>query len=186
MKCHLILAAAALFPIACEATELGSRQGPAVIDASMQPVLDAEVQRRRDIEQFLAPIKSERDLATHLDTQLGRGSPLDRLSAHARARFLGSLTINERGLTGYRYDDLEAELGVSEAFQVLSLFGAQDTLGTLRLRQTTDRDAQLQALYGKGSEAVAADHFNYKCVSRATCEFGNNYICMSGCLTYIQ
>lgn len=190
MKVHpiltTVLAALIAFPIACQAADLQPQPLPLVIDASMQPVLDAEVQRRRDIEHFLAPIKSARDLDQHLAAQLGRGSPLDALSAHARERFLGSLSFNGGGLTGYRYDDVEAELSVTQAFELLSLFGAQDTVRILQLRQTTDRDSRLQALYAKGDQHVAADHFNYRCISHATCEFGRNYICMSGCATYIQ
>lgn len=187
MKFHLILAALVAFPIACQAADLQSReQPPAYIDASMQPAFDTEVQRRRDIEQFLAPIKSAQDLQAHLANWLGRGSPLDALSPHARERFLAGLSFNARGLTGYRYDDVEAELSVSQAFELLGLFGVQDTLRILHLRQTTDRDAQLLGLYVNGGEHVAADHYNYRCASRASCEFSRNFICMTGCAAYIE
>lgn len=188
MKLHLILAAAAiaLAPLSINAASLGTQQGPEIIDASNQPQVEAEAQRRRGIEMYFASIKSERDLSDHLATKLGRGSPLDALSAHARERFIGSLTFNGGGITGYRYDDLEAELSVSQAFQVLSLFGAQDTISKLRLRQTTDQDVKLHALYAKGAEQVSADHFNYYCFSHATCKFGNNFICMSGCISYTE
>ena len=162
MKFHLILAALVAFPIACQAADLQSReQPPAYIDASMQPAFDTEVQRRRDIEQFLAPIKSAQDLQAHLANRLGRGSPLDALSPHARERFLAGLSFNARGLTGYRYDDVEAELSVSQAFELLGL-------------------------YVNGGEHVAADHYNYRCASRASCEFSRNFICMTGCAAYIE
>lgn len=179
---NLILAAAVLFPIGAFAADLDRGRGPDIIDASMQSPLDGEVQRRRNIELFLAPVKSERDLSEHLATKLGRGSPLDQLSTHARERFLGSLTFNPVGLTGFRYDDLEAELSVTQAYQVLSLFGAQDTLSKLRLRQATDQDVTLIGLYAAGAPQVPNDHYNYECVGRATCKWGINYICMSACL----
>ena len=74
MKFHLILAALVAFPIACQAADLQSReQHPAYIDASMQPAFDTEVQRRRDIEQFLAGARIKASVEAFVDAGARHG-----------------------------------------------------------------------------------------------------------------
>ncbi|HEX4013516.1 MAG TPA: hypothetical protein VHX17_06455 [Candidatus Cybelea sp.] len=52
------------------------------------------------------------------------GSPLRYLTPAARARFLASLRFNDRGVTTFRYDDLQ-RLPAPRTREVLALFGLQ-------------------------------------------------------------
>ena len=91
MKFHLILAALVAFPIACQAADLQSReQPPAYIDASMQPAFDTEVQRRRDIEQFLAPLDHIRRELRAIQGTLTKEQD-DRLVEGANGEYIAAL-----------------------------------------------------------------------------------------------
>lgn len=142
---------------------------------------DKELQRQH-VEQALAPIQSRQDLDDYL-RQASSHSPLNRLSPDARKRFLDSLVFNQNGLVGYRYDDLSAELSATEAYQILSLFGAQRTASLVKgIRVTTPLDREIMSLTEYGSTLRAPDdHVDYQCVSRANCYWASHYICMSGC-----
>ena len=85
-------------------------------------------------------------------------------------------------MTGFQYTDLEAELTPTQIYRVLSLFGAQDMTGMLRsARIETELDRQLiQA--NDGRMVPMADHKEYACVGRATCELSPMRICMSSCI----
>lgn len=172
---------AVLLPFCVVASELRPKDAPIVINADNRAPLHPTSKRVRDIDMYFAQIKSERDLAAHLDAHLGRGSPFDALSPNARERFISSLSFNKLGITGYQFYDLEAELSTSQAFDLLSLFGAQSTIGSLLLRQTTDRDAQINGLYRSSVEFPADDHKEYQCVGNYNCYWAMHYICMSGC-----
>jgi hypothetical protein len=74
-----------------------------------------------------APIKSAEDLADHSSSIALACSPLRYLSESGRRSFLASLTFNEKGLSSFRYADLEAELSPTQIFDILALFGVQHT-----------------------------------------------------------
>lgn len=144
----------------------------------------------------LAPIRSRADLVRFLASPAASRSPLARMSILGKKRFLAGLTFNERGLTGYRFTDLEAELSPSDIYRVLSLFGAEHTtplLDRAQARDATDRlvlggaggpaaPSLLQA-ERQGDESIKAqtDYKWMKCVKRATCQSNDDYICMSSC-----
>lgn len=120
-------------------------------------------------------ISTSDELATYLAT--AQGSPLDRLSPGARARFLDSLVFGRNGLGGFEYADLEAELTPSRIHAVLSLFGVERTtpmLSGARIETGKDRDLMLQLV-------EEGDHKGYKCESHATCAEMPKRICLSGC-----
>lgn len=140
----------------------------------------------QDIALALAPIRSREQLDSYLHRTPKGQSPLDRLSPPAKSRFIESLTFNETGLTGFRYDDLQAELSASQAYRILSLFGAQHTTRMLKQAKVESLlDAELLSPAGDGSGPVCpsqpCDYAGYMCEGRATCAPNINTICMRNC-----
>ena len=78
------------------------------------------------IDAATAPIRSQDDLRNHLAAM--PSSPIYKLTPHSRAIFLSSLVFTNRGLASYSYVSL-AGISVSDAYQILMLFGAQGTIG---------------------------------------------------------
>lgn len=139
----------------------------------------------RELAFLLAPIKSKADLDRYLE-ELRQNpearSPLNMLSPAARDRFLKSLVFTERGLGGYYYADLEAQLTASQIYRVLSLFGAQHTTSLLQGARIENRaDEIIMENTLAPEQPVGGDYQNYECVSRATCGPKQFYICMSSC-----
>lgn len=136
----------------------------------------ADAELRRVLSYELADVKSRQELAAYLRLA-GATSPLNALSPAARDRFLDSLVFNENGLAEYRFDDLQSELSVTQAYRILRLFGAADSAPFLRAMHPRDEvDAGIQSFMQVG------DHEGGKCVSRGTCEMLHiNYICTSNC-----
>ena len=137
----------------------------------------------RDLAFLAAPIKSRADLKSHLKA-LGVSSPLNQLQPEARARFVNSLTFNEKGLTGFRYQELE-ELSPTAIYQILALFGQQHTTGMLSgARVETDLDREIIEYTTKWyiiDDENGKDYQGYRCSSRATCSRSASEICTSNC-----
>lgn len=127
-----------------------------------------------------APVRSKALLDAYLKQSFNT-EPLAYLSESARRRFVASLTFNDNGLTGFRYDDLEAELTFSQAYEILQLFGAQSKLAVLDLAVSSEGDAALFDVLEKSPPSLAQDYKEYKCIGRATCRLAEFHICMSGC-----
>ncbi len=138
----------------------------------------------QELAFLLAPVKSKADLDQYQE-QLRQNpearSPLNLLSPAARDRFLNSLVFTDRGLGGYQYRDLQAQLTASQIYQLLSLFGAQHTTSLLKGARVESKADQI--IMENDFEIVQppADYKDMECVSRATCGPRLNYICMSGC-----
>lgn len=123
-------------------------------------------------------ITSAQELSSYL--QRNPTSPLDRLSAPARQRFLDSLVFSDNGLGSYHYADLEAELSVSEVHAILSLFGAEHTTSMLTgAKVKTPADAQL--LPPRPPPGGTTDYKDYRCKSIGTCTSSLFDICTSNC-----
>jgi len=151
-------------------------------DLQRQEYARAEL-NQRELMRLLAPIKSRVDLDVHLSKAGEIDSPLLRLSSAGRQGFIDSLTFNDRGLTGFRYSDLEAELSPSEIYAILSLFGAQHLARQMtgaRPASTADTLILGQTVRSSFSKDPG-DHAGYWCSSPHTCARKSNYICMSGC-----
>lgn len=138
----------------------------------------------QDIALALAPIRSQVQLQRHLQTN-GRNSPIATLTPAAQKRFLASLRFNEKGITSFSYDDLQAELTASQIYQVLSLFGAQHTTSFMRnARVVTPTDqALLQPLGTTGPlcPSQPCDYDQYECEKQGTCAAAFNKICTRNC-----
>lgn len=136
----------------------------------------------QNVAQRLAMIRSRTDLANYLASTRNQRTPLGMLSPVARRVFTDSLTFNENGLTGFNYKVLEAELTPSQAYQLLSLFGAQRLASMLKnARVETQTDKLIIGMGSTYSPHLINDHEGYACIGRATCGRNMDDICMSGC-----
>jgi hypothetical protein len=95
------------------------------------------------IVRMMGIIRSKYELDRYLAATAGSWSPLDYLSPAARRKFLSSIRYNATGITGFHYDGLQRELTVTQAYQVLALFGAQQDVAIIpHLRIATNEDRQ--------------------------------------------
>ncbi|MCY0910650.1 hypothetical protein [Massilia antarctica] len=86
-----------------------------------------ELLAREEVSQAVAPIKSQLDLQRYLKMVPPKSNPLYLLSPTARERFLASVTFNEKGLTGFGFEDLQRELSQAQIAKVLALFGSESS-----------------------------------------------------------
>lgn len=137
---------------------------------------------RSDMGLLSAPIRSRKDLSRHVRDGKENGSPLRALSKEGRREFIASLRFNENGLTSYRYDILEQELSVTDAYLVLSLFGAQDDIRMLdKARVDSQLDHDLLAVGDVAAMCSGGDYKDMQCSSRATCAPMSRHVCKSTC-----
>lgn len=154
--------------------------GPAATPAG-QNAISAQQILQREVARELAPVKSMADLYAALPHKSPQTDAVNRLSAKGRASFLASLTFNGNGLTGFNYRAIEDELSVSEAYQVLSLFGAQHIIHQLPgLAVKTKADALLRQTAPPAGLAVL-DYQHHWCSTPHTCTRRDDNICMSAC-----
>lgn len=173
----LLVSAMATLAIGMSSATLAANSLRIPPQVSMHDV-DAEQARLRAIDFEMAPIKSDADLATYLRTA-GEESPLMALSPGARERFLATLTFNENGLVGYKYEELARELTASQAYRILALFGAQRTAHLLGARVESPADTAVVRM--PIVQGLRADYKEYKCVSPHNCYGQRFYICLTGC-----
>ncbi len=152
-----------------------------------------------ELAQITATIKSPYDLNRVIrNTNTG---PLRHLSRPAQLRFARSLTFNERGVTGFSYEDIERELSVSQAFELLASIGQQHflpRLGGLRVESELDEmllEGRVPGIGGankcltpslpviNGNSEVACDGFlkDYRCTGPGNCGEALRNACTSHC-----
>ncbi len=157
---------------------------------SDKSISDAKL--RADLNLLAASIRSERQLKRYLKNTPKDESPIELLSPSARKRFLSSLKFNDMGITSFRHDDIQRELSVTQAYQLLSLFGAQETTRFLvNSRQDTALDKEIMSMVKRPSTESATrkpigggiydDHIGYSCVGLHNCKVASQFICMTGC-----
>jgi hypothetical protein len=126
-----------------------------------------------------APIRSASELATYLGET--PSSPLNRLSAEGKRRFMDSLVFSEKGLASYRYAELRAELTPVEIEQVLGLFGV-DRNASLLTRTPSSASSLDDVDIGPDPDTGGeGDREGYKCESPGSCVKATNYICTDKC-----
>lgn len=146
---------------------------------SPDDVLDAQLDAEllsREVDRQLAKIRSEDELEAYLANP-PEDSPLHHLSKGALTRFVKSLVFNGGGLSSFNYVDLSAELTATEAYSILTLFGAQRSIGAVpTLRVVTAADAAIVA-YG-ARPALKTDYRDFRCAPPATCSQSISDICI--------
>lgn len=145
-------------------------------------ILIKDAARQHAIAQAVAPIRSRGDLDQYLATHKTIASPLDAFSPGLRQMFLSSLTFNEKGITGFRYDVLES-LRPTEIYKILSLFGAQGFTSQLsNVRIVTPTDSLIMSPAGDGVIGIGSDFLEgYRCASKGTCHTSTLDACTSNC-----
>ena len=115
---------------------------PSISTASQDAYSD-QAAAAYELAQRAAPVKSKADLRRYLGQDLS-SSPFRYLSTDARRRFTDSITFNEKGVTGFSYEDLERELTVTQAYELLAILGQQHFAPHLKgARIETELDADL-------------------------------------------
>lgn len=112
----------------------GSAQaGTDGVPANPTQLQDAESRAalQREISGKLARIKNEGDLHAYLASARAMQTPLDLLSPGAKRRFIDSLVFTPNGLGSFTYADIRNELTLSEAYQLLALFGREATAASI-------------------------------------------------------
>lgn len=104
----------------------------------------------QDSDAPLVPIRSSAQLTEYLGSH--PSNPLDAFNHRARKLFLESLTFSDRGLTGFRLQEVQSELTRSQAFAILSLFGVESVVNSLQF-ELADNSRSLHPASG----SVAAD-----------------------------
>ena len=153
---------------------------------------DAKLRER--VDSGLAPIRSRTDLSTHLASMGQIRSPLSYLSHDAQRRFVNSIRFGLNGVASFDFTALAAELTVSQAYEVLRLFGQQHTIRSIPgLRVEADMDRVILQLVARPAFCSVApivksrvmcddDHWhNMKCGSPGTCRGEVGSICTSNC-----
>lgn len=145
-------------------------------------ILVKDAARQHAIDQAVAPIRSRGDLDQYLAAHKMTASPLDAFPPGLRQMFLSSLTFNEKGITGFRYDVLES-LTPTEIYKVLSLFGAQGfTPQVTNVRIVTPADSIIMSPPTGGVIGIGFDFLkDYRCQSKGTCHVDNMAACTSNC-----
>lgn len=177
-----LLVAAVVFLSASTAIASDKPSDPGTPDVSPQSCIIQSL--RSDMNLATAEVRSRRDLAAHQRKSAESGSPLDALSPRGKRDFLASLRFNENGLTSYRYDILDNELTVTQAYMVLALFGAEEDIKFLhqaRVESPLDGDlkkvGQVSAMCGDGG----GDYKDMRCADRATCAPMTRHVCKASC-----
>ena len=144
---------------------------------------------RNGIESALAPIKSKAQLERYIGNTPKDESPLGKLSPGAQSRFIESLTFNDKGLTGFNYEDLQAELSASEIYAVLGLFGAQHDAALIKgakIVTPLDQKIMQPTLGGCPCPSPCScppgeDHQGYSCTGDHSRKRDSGHVCMSSC-----
>ncbi|MGQ4659315.1 hypothetical protein [Lysobacter sp. F6437] len=91
-------------------------------------------------DETYVPIQSRADLQRYLEATPIAESPLSRLSPMGRRRFLEDIHFTERGIGGYGFADLLAELRADEISEVLALFDLHASSGLLSDAREVNRN----------------------------------------------
>lgn len=138
-----------------------------------------------ELDVFVAPIQQREDIQRYRSVNQDGNSPLGLLSPKARETFLQGLTFNEKGISGFRYDVLEEELSLYQAYQVLALIGQQRKsylLERARVESALDHSVlDLMNQYQIEAKCSGGNLDGYRCASRATCTRSMKSVCLSSC-----
>lgn len=152
------------------------------VDVRAPPVSTEESCQVERLLHFVeAPIKSRNELEGYL-ANLPKSSPLNALSEQKRKLFVDSLTFNDSGVTGFRSDLLEGDLGLTGAYRILALFGEQELAAMLKVNIETELDSTInKSLHGTDATCTGTGWSNYYCFKKGTCRSATSSICTSNC-----
>lgn len=142
-------------------------------------------QLQRALARELAPVKTLQDFYR---VQGEKNKGLDafrKLRSQAQAEFISSLVFSDKGLASYNFKVIEDSLSVTEAYELLSLFGVQDTIRHLKgLKVKTTADLLIQRKHMTPLSCCEESEENekgYRCSSPGTCSMSQTQICTDNC-----
>lgn len=147
--------------------------------------LRKNAQLQRALDRELAPVKSLQDFyKTELLSSRGMVA-FKKLRPQEQADFISGLVFTSQGLASYNYRVVEDSLSVSEAYDLLGLFGVQYTikhLKGLKVKNAVDlliqqREMTVSACCDENEES----HKGYRCESPGTCGMSQTHICTDNC-----
>lgn len=106
-----------------------------------------------------------------------QASPLNNLSPSDRSLFINSLTFNEKGLTGFRFDVLSS-LNPAAAYRLLSLFGAQKYTSQLDFPRQERTPLDEAIMSQQKTREIVRGH---RCEGQGTCRQDNSAVCTDNC-----
>lgn len=126
--------------------------------------------------QDAALIKSQSDLDKHLQVLEVVESPLLYLSEPGRAEFVNSIVWTELGVGSFSTLPLELELNVTQAYQILQLFGLESVLSNLK-HLTINSSLEFSIMNNQTQNDCHIDR--HRCQPPATCRTSNFDICIA-------
>lgn len=121
------------------------------------------------LNRQMAPIRSQSDFAIYMKrNSVASQNPYYLLSKAAQQRFAENLVFGSKGLASFDYADIEAELTLSQAYRLLSLFGAQTSLAVLPSFKIETETDQLVDSW-RSRITPDDDHDGYACSKRGEC-----------------
>ncbi|WP_152908742.1 hypothetical protein [Stenotrophomonas maltophilia] len=144
-------------------------------DRDPNHALDRELDKR-ELAQRVAPVKSKAELVLFNAYARHKGTPLERMPAPARQRFLESLVFSETGLASFEYTDLMRNLTPGQIQEVLAIFGAQHSVMAIPGYPPLAEAAGIRPPAGDGEYPV--DYADKVCSARASCTPWSGGVCI--------
>lgn len=129
------------------------------------------------VEAAAAPIQTEAHLLRYLE-DMPKDSPLRAFSADALSSFVASLKFNEKGLTSLSTIELERELTLRQAHDVLALLGMQSEVSGLSIQAQDAEDANILK---RMQHRCGESHKGFTCVGTGSCSASPSSICTPNC-----
>lgn len=126
--------------------------------------------------QDAALIKSQSDLDKHLEVVEVVDSPLLYLSKSGRREFVNSIVWTELGVGSFSTLPLELELNVTQAYQILQLFGLESVVSNLK-HLTINSSLELNIMENQTQSDCNIER--HRCQRPATCRASNFDICIA-------
>lgn len=141
-----------------------------------------------ELDARFARIRSWRELDEYLKTPSGKASRFASLSDSGAREFIDSLVFTDLGLASFDGGVLARELGASQIYEILGLFGLQRLAPIVasESRVESDLDRAVLTLEPSGvSEKVDIGQAacpllqNYHCAPPATCRYASQAYCIT-------
>lgn len=147
----------ALLAAAATITVHSVQAEPASTLAEFKIEVAKAVKAQQELARELAPVKSRKDFEQLMQQDNAAAHAFARMGAENQATFVQRLTFNEKGLTGFNFKVVEDSLTVREAYQLLSVFGIQHVVRSLKgLRVESRTDVMIKDAL-KALEMVSSD-----------------------------
>jgi hypothetical protein len=132
---------------------------------------------KQELSSALAPVRDASQFQRYLREHLGASSPFSALSRPALQRFSNSLVFGDRGLVSYNYRDLRRELTAGQVYQLLRVFGVEDTASSVPgLVVNSSSDALVVSPL-----AIPSGHHDMYCAAKGSCAPKIDWVCTNNC-----